>query len=473
VFGSLGVYILGTSHASGTATLTLSPASSTVALGSTVAVTITENSGATGVNAVEADLAYDQTKLQYVSTSTTASPFTIVANNTGGSGSVDLANASPTSQTGAQTVATVTFTTIGLGAAPVTFANSSQIVEPDSTDDTGTLTGATYTVTDQTAPSVPAGLSATTRTATSITLGWTASTDNVGVTGYKIFRGGTQVGTSSTTSYTNTGLTPSSNYSYTILAVDAAGNSSAQSGPLATSTTADTTTPSVPTGLTVGTRSLTSIQFSWTASTDNVGVTGYKIFRGGTQVGTSSTTSYTDTGLTTNTSYSYTVAASDAAGNASAQSSSSSFSTLADTTAPSVPAGLSSPSQTSTTISLSWAASTDNVGISGYKIYRGGTLLTTTTGTTYTDTGLTDGTSYSYAVAAYDATGNASAQSSAKSFQTALVAGDVSGDGHVNISDLSILAATWQSTTDLRADLNHDGVVNISDLSIMAANWGK
>src|SRR4029077_11273760 len=83
---------------------------------------------------------------------------------------------------------------------------------------------------------------------------------------------------------------------------------------------ADTTPPSVPTGLTATAASSSQINLSWTASTDNVGVAGYKVYRGGTQVGTSSTTSYSDSGLAASTSYNYTVAAYDAAGNTSAQS---------------------------------------------------------------------------------------------------------------------------------------------------------
>jgi cellulose 1,4-beta-cellobiosidase len=111
--------------------------------------------------------------------------------------------------------------------------------------------------------------------------------------------------------------------------------------------------------------------------------------------------------------------------------------------------------------------------VTGYKIYRGGSLVGNSTSTTFTDTGLTAGTSYTYTVAANDAAGNISAQSASLIVKTAIVLGDANGDGHVNISDLSILAATWQSKTDLRADFNHDGIVNVSDLSILAANWGK
>jgi hypothetical protein len=147
--------------------------------------------------------------------------------------------------------------------------------------------------------------------------------------------------------------------------------------------------------------------------------------------------------------------------------------TVADMTAPTVPTGLTATSRAATSVAFSWTAATDNVAVTGYKIYRNGTQVGTTATTSYTDTGLTPGTAYSYTVAAYDAAGNLSAQSAAKQATTSLVVGDVNGDGVVNIEDLAIMAATWQSTTNLRADLNHDGIVNVSDLSILAANYGK
>jgi len=95
------------------------------------------------------------------------------------------------------------------------------------------------------------------------------------------------------------------------------------------SSSSDTTPPSMPEGLSATATSSSQINLSWTASTDNVAVTGYKIFRAGTQIGTSTTASYSDTGLAANTTYSYTVSAYDAAGNNSAQSSSASATTQA------------------------------------------------------------------------------------------------------------------------------------------------
>ena len=139
-------------------------------------------------------------------------------------------------------------------------------------------------------------------------------------------------------------------------------------------------------------------------------VTGYDVYRGTTLVGTSTSTSYTVTGLSAATAYSFTVRAKDAAGNVSAASTAVSATTqtgtVTDTTAPSVPTGLTAGTTTTTSVPLSWTASTDNVaGVAGYEVYRGSTLVGTTTSTSYTVTGLSAATAYSFTVRAKDARG--------------------------------------------------------------------
>src|SRR5712672_71953 len=161
---------------------------------------------------------------------------------------------------------------------------------------------------DTTPPSAPTGLTASAVSSSQINLSWAASSDNVGVSGYRVFRNGTQIATTSATSFThNTGLSPSTTFTYTVAAFDAAGNLSAQSSPASATTPAapDTTPPSVPTGLTATAVSSSQINLSWGASSDNVGVSGYRVYRNGAQIATTGTTFFADAGLSPSTTYSY------------------------------------------------------------------------------------------------------------------------------------------------------------------------
>ncbi|MBS1865618.1 MAG: Ig-like domain-containing protein [Acidobacteria bacterium] len=187
---------------------------------------------------------------------------------------------------------------------------------------------------------------------------------------------------------------------------------------------ADTIPPSVPTNLAANVISSSEIDLSWTASTDNVGVLGYRVFRNSTQIATTATSSYADLTAVPGVPYAYTVAAFDAAGNVSAQSSPVNAQTVGapDVTPPSIPANLQSSNISTTSVTLAWSASTDNVGVTGYQIFRNGTQVgTTTTATTFTDTQLTASTTYAYTVAAFDGSGNVSAQSQPLSVTTASI----------------------------------------------------
>jgi hypothetical protein len=195
---------------------------------------------------------------------------------------------------------------------------------------------------DTTPPTAPTNLTATVN-GSSVSLAWTASTDTVGVTGYTVYRStvsgftpsaANQIGTTATTSFTDSPA--AGTYYYVVTAQDAAGNSSAPSNQAsATVSSADTTPPTAPTNL-AATGAVGSVSLTWTASTDNVGVTGYHAYRStvsgftpsaSNQIGTSTTTSYTDT-IAAGTYY-YLVTAQDAAGNSSTPSNQATGTSLA------------------------------------------------------------------------------------------------------------------------------------------------
>ncbi|MCX7922713.1 MAG: PA14 domain-containing protein [Clostridia bacterium] len=174
----------------------------------------------------------------------------------------------------------------------------------------------------------------------------------------------------------------------------------------------DSTPPIAPTMLEAASNSLTTASLTWTASSDNVGVAGYSIYRNGAQVAAVTATSYTDMGLAPGTTYSYTVKARDNAGNESPASSAVSVTTAPDTNPPTAPSNLRVASKTGTSVSLEWAASTDNIAVTAYDIYRNNEKVASTSGTTYKDQGLSANTPYTYTVTARDGAGNTSAASS-------------------------------------------------------------
>ncbi|HCT77570.1 MAG TPA: sugar dehydrogenase, partial [Micromonosporaceae bacterium] len=167
-------------------------------------------------------------------------------------------------------------------------------------------------------------------------------------------------------------------------------------------------------------------------------VASYKVYNGGNvikEVG-GNITATTLINLSPNTRYVLTVLAYDAAGNASQASNNLDVTTPPsdDTQPPTVPANLRSTNIQATSITLAWNASTDNIGVAGYRVYRNGTQFADVPDLTATDSGLTPDTTYNYTVAAYDANNNVSAQSPAVPVKTATQAagGDPVFDRNVN-----------------------------------------
>lgn len=206
-------------------------------------------------------------------------------------------------------------------------ANGTHILTANAYDTSNNLSSAPITVNvsngDTTPPSTPTGLSASASTYNQVNLSWTASTDNVGVAGYFIVRGGVTIAqtTGSGTTYSDTTVNASTSYSYQVIAYDAQSNSSGLSNTASviTPSAADTTAPTAPSSLSATAVSSSQINLAWGASSDNIGVTSYDIYRNSSKIASvsSSSTSFGDSGLAASTSYSYFVIARDAAGNSS------------------------------------------------------------------------------------------------------------------------------------------------------------
>ena len=178
-------------------------------------------------------------------------------------------------------------------------------------------------------------------------------------------------------------------------------------------TSSDTQAPTTPTNVTVSNSTLTTINLSWNASTDNVGVTGYNVYVNDVLTKQTSNINVTITGLSTNTTFVFKVEAKDIINNKSPLSTPVNGTTLQDNVAPSVPINVVISNTSDSSFKVNWSASTDNNAVAGYEVYVNGSLNATTPNLFYTVTGLNVSTTYAVEILAKDIDNNKSAKSNA------------------------------------------------------------
>ncbi len=316
---------------------------------------------------------------------------------------------------------------------------------------------------DVTAPTAPTALTASAGDA-SATLAWTAPTAP-DLAGYRVYRSTTTpvattranlVATLGTESgYTDSGLTNRTTYHYAVVATDALGNV----GAAATTSVrpVDSAPPAAPAGL-VATAADSKVILSWTASTD-ADLAGYNVYRDGVRLNDAllTGTSYTESGLTNDTAYEYTVTAVDETALESARSASATATPKAgDAVAPAVPGSVRTElGKGSVTVSWGLVEDTD---VARYDVLRssGGTAPTVVGSTgaakgSFVDTAVTIGTTYTYTVVATDTSANASAASSAVTATPIKVDYVVAADGSGDATSLaSLLGATDPATGSMQ-----------------------
>jgi trimeric autotransporter adhesin len=272
---------------------------------------------------------------------------------------------------------------------------------------------------DTSGPSVPAGLGAVVDPVTRlVTVTWSASTDPAGVASYSVFRNGTLVTTvrgDVTTAIVDLGT---GSHSVQVSATDTLGNQSAMTAAvivdIAAPVSADTSNPSTPRDLAAVVQSNGSVDLTWSASRDDVGVVSYRVTRNGNQVAMvpGSETSVNLPSLGAGDHY-LQVQAFDAAGNSSYRTASVKVTIVApptaDTTNPSTPKNVTAVPRSDGSVDVAWTASRDNVGVVSYRVTRNGVQVAVVPGTDtgVNVTGLGTGTHY-IQVQAFDAAGNAS-----------------------------------------------------------------
>jgi len=264
-------------------------------------------------------------------------------------------------------------------------------------------------------PAVPTELSVGNATATSLAVSWNASAQ---ATGYQLLRSASAAGTYSevykgtSTSVTDPGLAVGTTYYYRVKAFNAYGYSDASDYKSGTTLSSSPAAPAVPTGLTVGNPTVTSLAVSWTASPQ---ATGYQLLRSPSAAGTynevykGTGTSITDPGLAGGTTYYYRVKAFNAYGSSDASDAKSGTTLSSAPPAPAVPTGLTVGNPTATSLTVSWNGS---ARATGYQLKRASSAVGTYSEvyrgavTSVTDSGLAAGTTYYYAVRAYNANGS-------------------------------------------------------------------
>ncbi|MBP6964503.1 MAG: metallophosphoesterase [Armatimonadetes bacterium] len=332
------------------------------------------------------------------------------------------------------------------------------VIRPRSNDDI-------VTVGDRLPPSAPSDLSCTVISAAQVNLTWIGSSDNVGVAGYRIYRNGIQIGTTSETSFADTTCQADAIYLYQVTAYDTEGNESVSSNSVGIAVpphleiTLDNPsaefTGTWQLGTTASGKYGADYRWAYSAATQTatatwrptISIAGYYrvyvwysqgtnrsikapytiTYEGGQQTVLVNQQAGGGQWVEIGTKrFAAGTAGCVTLGNGTAEA--SNIVVIADAvrfvlvsmdlTRPTIPTGFTATASGPTTIYLSWTAATDNIGVAGYKIYRGGTYTGYSTATNFTDTGLTPNTTYSYQVSAYDAAGNESVRSATRTATT-------------------------------------------------------
>jgi len=233
-----------------------------------------------------------------------------------------------------------------------------------------------------------------------VNLNWEEADDNIGVTGYILYRNGVKIADIRETNYTDNNLL-AGEYNYTVKAYDASYNLSEESNEVY----CDNLPPSIPSNLSIQFKTFSSVKLVWDESTDNVGVKGYSVYRNGEFVGTTKDNYFDDVNLQAGL-YTYQVKAFDDFDNASELSDSVVFNNVPLT----APDNLVVSSKTDTSVTLKWSAPGDNEAVSGYKVFCNEIEIASVNDTNYTHY-IKNDENYSFYVVAFDKDGNESDKS--------------------------------------------------------------
>jgi hypothetical protein len=312
-----------------------------------------------------------------------------------------------------------------------------------------TITGSTGGAVDTTPPNNVTNLTTSSVLQTTLTLNWTASTSS-DIASYDVYNGSTLLGNVTGTTYSVTGLTTNTTYTFTVKAKDTSNN-------VASGTSVNVTTlvnpPADVTNLTTNGLTFSSVTLNWTASAT---ATSYDVYNGATLLGNVTTTSYNVTGLSATTSYTFKVIAKNAGGSSTGATTTVTTPASTDTTPPAEVINLTAGTATINSIPVTWTLS-NSTDVANYEVAYstdGGTTYTVassavnSSSTSYTITGLTAGTSYTIRVVGIDTSSNRSAGATTTSSTATAVTYTVSA---------SPAAGTYGSTQNVTLSVSPTG----------------
>jgi len=321
-----------------------------------------------------------------------------------------------------------------------------------ATDDIGNRATSTV-VTATTKPFTAPVLTAIPISSNRIDLSWSSTTEAVTTVTYSVYRNNSTITTTAGNNYSDTGLLPSTTYSYRVVAADEAGNRATSTEVTATTLNGTSTSGLTKPIVTAIPVSATQINLTWSSSTQGVGDISYRIYRNGSTSTTATTfgNEFNDVGLATSTTYRYIVVATDTAGSRATSTEVTATTLGTGTTTPSLTKPIVTATSTSPTqINLTWSSSTQAVGKVTYGIYRNSSTSTiaTTFGNEFNDVGLSASTTYKYIVVATDEAGNKATSSevsaTTKSATSTII---LSAPKNLNAIPLFQVQLNWSSST--------------------------
>lgn len=239
----------------------------------------------------------------------------------------------------------------------------------------------------------PSGLMPVSKSATTVSLKWNSSTNAVG---YRLYNGTNKIYEGPQPEYTHTALTPDTDYNYSVSAYNTAGESPKSPVVSVKTDPPPAIIPAIPTSLALLSKTAFTIAVTWDSTAT---AAGYRLYRNDIKIYEGNKRTFTDSALTANSTYKYSLTAFNAAGESAKSTVLTVITDAAPSALPATPVGLEMYLKSTTTVSLQWRRM---LYISGFRLYRGNLKIYEGFNIVFTDSKLTANTVYTYTLTAFN-----------------------------------------------------------------------